>query len=191
MRRAAPRYAFAVNRTMAMVINALMFVVLQAAPFAAHAAPLFALSAAGLGAVNSWSHVAGTVRGRRYVPGVVTGLFVYQPVAAFTYLQFATAGHLTGTVLAGSLLLGAAYHLVPLGLVRLSVPTPDPPSWSCTNCPASTPVSSSSQPTTGRKSPGEARTRCSDGPGSRPRSARPCGRGIDLDALEAVTEAAS
>jgi hypothetical protein len=115
MRRVAPGYAFAVNRTMAVVINGLMFVVLLAAPFIAHAAPLFALSAAGLCAVNGWSHVAGAVRGRRYVPGMVTGLLVYQPVAAFTYLQFARAGQLTGAVLAGSLLLGAAYHLVPLG----------------------------------------------------------------------------
>jgi hypothetical protein len=45
----------------------------------------------------------------------VTGLLVYQPVAAITYLQFARAGQLTGAVLAGSLLLGAEYHLVPLG----------------------------------------------------------------------------
>ncbi len=115
MRRVAPGYAFAVNRTMAIVINGLMFIVLLTAPFAAHTAPLFALSAAGLVAVNGWSHVAGTIRGRRYVPGAVTGLFVYQPVAAFAYLQFARAGRLTAPVLAGSLLLGAAYHLVPLG----------------------------------------------------------------------------
>lgn len=54
-------------------------------------------------------------RGRRYVPGVVTGLLVYQPVAAFAYVQFARAGQLTGAIVAGSLLLGAAYHLVPLG----------------------------------------------------------------------------
>jgi hypothetical protein len=46
---------------------------------------------------------------------MVTGLLVYQPVAAFTYLQFARAGQLTGAVLAGSLLFGAVYHLVPFG----------------------------------------------------------------------------
>jgi hypothetical protein len=115
MRRVAPGYAFAVNPTMAVAINGLMFVVLLVAPFIAHAAPMVALSAAGLCAVNGWSHVAGAIRGRRYVPGMVTGLLVYQPVAAFAYLQFARAGQLTAAVLAGSLLLGAAYHLVPLG----------------------------------------------------------------------------
>jgi hypothetical protein len=115
MRRVAPGYAFAVNRTMAVVINGLMFVVLLVAPFTVHGAPLLALSAAGLVAVNGWSHIAGSIRGRGYVPGTVTGLFVYQPVAAFAYLQFAHAGQLAGPIFAGSLLLGAAYHLVPLG----------------------------------------------------------------------------
>jgi hypothetical protein len=115
MRRAAPAYAFAVNRTMAVIINGLMFVVLLLAPFAADGAPLVALSAAGLVAVNGWSHIAGSIRMRGYVPGVVTGLFVYQPAAAFAYLQFAHADRLTEPVLIGSLLLGAAYHLVPLG----------------------------------------------------------------------------
>jgi hypothetical protein len=50
------------------------------------------------------------------VPGAVTGLLVYQPVAALAYLEFARAGRLSPIVLAaGSLLLGAAYHAVPLG----------------------------------------------------------------------------
>jgi Protein of unknown function with HXXEE motif len=115
MRRVAPGYAFAVNRTMAVVINGLMFIVLLTAPFAADGAPLYALSAAGLIAVNGWSHIAGSIRARGYVPGTVTGLFVYQPAAAFAYVQFARAGGLTGSILVGSLLLGAAYHLVPLG----------------------------------------------------------------------------
>ena len=74
MRRVAPGYAFAVNRTMALVINGLMFVVLLAAPFTAGAAPMFALSAAGPRALNGWSHVAGAVHGRQYVPGVGDGV---------------------------------------------------------------------------------------------------------------------
>ena len=45
----------------------------------------------------------------------MTGLLVYQPVAALAYLEFARAGRLSPIVLAGSLLLGAAYHAVPLG----------------------------------------------------------------------------
>lgn len=87
----------------------------SAGSFIVHTAPALALSAAALGAVNGWGHVAGTIRGRRYVPGAVTGLLVYQPVAVFAYLQFERGGLLTVPVLFGSLLLGAAYHLVPLG----------------------------------------------------------------------------
>jgi hypothetical protein len=45
----------------------------------------------------------------------VTGLLVYQPVAALAYLEFAWAGRLSPTVVVGSLLLGVAYHAVPLG----------------------------------------------------------------------------
>ena len=115
MRRTAPSVAFAVNVPMAVVINGLMFVVLLAAAVVGPRAPVFALSGAALGAVNGWGHVAGTLRRRRYVPGAVTGLLVYQPVAVLAYLEFAWAGRLSPAVVVGSLLLGVAYHAVPLG----------------------------------------------------------------------------
>jgi hypothetical protein len=114
MRRTAPALAFAVNVPMAVVINGLMFVGLVAAAVVGPRAPVFALSGAALGAANGWGHIAGTLRGRRYVPGAVTGLLLYQPVAALAYLEFGRAGLLSPTVLVASLLLGAGYHAVPL-----------------------------------------------------------------------------
>jgi hypothetical protein len=70
-------------------------------------------------AVNGWGHAAATLRGRRYVPGSVSGLLLSQPVAALTYLAFARAGLLPAPVLAASVFLGAAYHLVPLGYLGI------------------------------------------------------------------------
>jgi uncharacterized protein with HXXEE motif len=115
MRRAAPAFAFAVNVPVAIVINALFVAGVVAAAIVGPRAPVFALSAAALVAVNGWMHVAGTVRGGRYVPGAVTGLCLYQPVAVLAYLQYGRGGLLTAEVLAVSLVLGVAYHLVPLG----------------------------------------------------------------------------
>lgn len=115
MRRTAPAFAFAVNVPMAVVINGLFLAGVVTAALVGSGAPVFALSAAALIAVNGWGHVAGTVRGRRYVPGTVSGLLLAQPVAVLTYLAFSRAGLLSATVVTASLLLGAAYHLVPLG----------------------------------------------------------------------------
>lgn len=115
MRRTAPAFAFAATVPAAVVINAMFLAGTVAAAIVGARAPVFALSTAALIAVNGWVHVAGTLRERRYLPGVMTGLLVNQPVAALAYLEFAHAGLLTGGVLAASLLLGAGYHLVPGG----------------------------------------------------------------------------
>lgn len=115
MRRTAPAFAFAVNVPMAVVVNGLFLAGVVAAAVVGPRLPVFALSAAALIAVNGWGHVAGTVRGRRYVPGTVSGLLLAQPVAVLTYLAFSRAGLLSITVLTASLALGVAYHLVPLG----------------------------------------------------------------------------
>lgn len=115
MRRTAPAFAFAVNVPVAIVINALFLAGVVVAAIVGPQAPVLALSAAALVAVNGWAHVAGTVRGKRYAPGTVTGLLLYQPLAVLAYLEYARGGLLTAQVLAVSLALGAAYHLVPLG----------------------------------------------------------------------------
>jgi len=115
MRRNAPAFAFAATVPAAAVINAMFIAGAVAAALVGPRAPVFALSAAALIAANGWVPVAGMVRERRYLPGVVTGLLVSQPVAALAYLEYSRAGLVTGGVLAASLILGAGYHLVPAG----------------------------------------------------------------------------
>jgi hypothetical protein len=115
MRRTAPRVVFAVNPTMAVVINAMFIAGTIAAASVGARAPVFALSAAALIAVNGCAHVVGTLHGRRYVPGAVTGLLISQPAAVLAYLEFAHAGLLSPSVVLVSLALGAGYHLIPPG----------------------------------------------------------------------------
>jgi Protein of unknown function with HXXEE motif len=115
MRETAPRFAFAVNAPVAVVINAMFVGGVIAAALVGSRAPVFALSAAALIAVNGWGHAAGTLRGRRYIPGALSGLLLSQPVAVLAYLEFGRAGLLSAIVVMASLFLGVAYHVVPLG----------------------------------------------------------------------------
>jgi hypothetical protein len=82
------------------------------------ALPLFSLSVAALIAVNGLIHIRNSVRERRYTPGVVTAIFLYQPVAAVTYLIYAMAGLLSLPIFLGSILLGVMWMLVVILIVQ-------------------------------------------------------------------------
>ncbi len=74
-------------------------------------APAAWLVLAGLLAGNAAFHVVGTVRTRRYSPGVVTGVALYVPIAVVGTWQFIAAGRLTPWPAAACLLGGAWYPL--------------------------------------------------------------------------------
>jgi hypothetical protein len=123
MQRAAPSLTLGVaTPALAAVVNGLMVVGLVVAALVGPAVPWLALSGAALVALNGLGHLAAAVRTRGYAPGVVTGGLVSLPVAVAAYTAFGVAGRLTVEVVVVSVLLGVAYHLVPLawfGLHRL------------------------------------------------------------------------
>ncbi len=69
------------------------------------------LALAALLASNAAFHVVGTVRTRRYSPGVVTGVFLYVPMAADGFWWFLHRGAVSLRLAAGAAAVGASYHL--------------------------------------------------------------------------------
>ena len=120
MRRVRPGWASAITPGFALTINAAFLTLCAAAVFWGEAQPVFGLSVAGLLLVNGLAHVVASLRLRTYAPGAVTGLLLYLPLSIATYGLALHQGQvsLAGAVLAA--LWGAAYHLVPIGLLFLS-----------------------------------------------------------------------
>jgi hypothetical protein len=65
----------------------------------------------GLLAGNAIFHVVGSIRTRRYSPGMVTGVLLYLPLAGYGLWHFIRAGRISVLAAAGWLLVGASYQL--------------------------------------------------------------------------------
>jgi hypothetical protein len=69
------------------------------------------LTMAALMCSNGCWHVWASFKSRSYSPGVVTGLAVYVPLAAYGYRQFLRNGEASIPTAALAFLIGGSYHL--------------------------------------------------------------------------------
>ena len=94
-------------------INALfvaMAIIAGALGFSPYGVALW-LVVASIAASNAVFHLWAVIRTKRYSPGVVTGVLVYLPLAAFGFYYF-WREHLAGAgVLIQAALIGPAYHV--------------------------------------------------------------------------------
>jgi Protein of unknown function with HXXEE motif len=114
MRKMAGRFASSVNTPFAVIINGLFLILCAAGALLSDRLPLFSLSVAGLCGINGLSHLAGSLRARRYVPGLATGLLLYLPLAVWAYALYLGSGGVTGRQAAGTVLAGLGFQIVPL-----------------------------------------------------------------------------
>ncbi len=70
---------------------------------------IFGLSIAALQFINALIHIGGTVKLRRYNPGVVTAVLLYLPLSIYAYYLSDQAGLLGLTNLVLSVVLGAGW----------------------------------------------------------------------------------
>jgi hypothetical protein len=68
-------------------------------------------------------HLAGTIKAKRYAPGVISGVLLYMPLSLYAFYLFAGAGRLTLVAGAMAGLLGVLYQAVPIGYLGLSSTT--------------------------------------------------------------------
>jgi hypothetical protein len=102
------------------IINGLFLLLCVIGAVVASKSLVFSLSVASLLFFNGLTHLAGTIKAKRYAPGVVSGVLLYVPLSLYAFYLFASAGRLTlvGSAIAG--LLGVLYQAVPIGYLGLS-----------------------------------------------------------------------
>ena len=120
MKRMFPSLAASVTHLFAIIINALFILLCIAAVLVGESLPLLSLSVAALCGSNALVHLVATCRTRRYVPGVVTGLILYLPLAILALWRIGTNGRITPAILAAAVMLGIAYQAIPLGTLKLT-----------------------------------------------------------------------
>jgi hypothetical protein len=114
MKRFNPRFAPYVTVPSAIAINGLQLLLCAAAiPFGAKY-PVFGMSVAALLGLNGIVHVGACIRERGYVPGVVTGVFLYLPLSIYAYSLFIGSGRLAAIGALFSIALGLLYQAVPM-----------------------------------------------------------------------------
>lgn len=108
-----PERASSVTTHFLIGINALFVMMALAAGvlgFRAYGVALW-LVVASIAASNGIFHLWATVSPRRYSPGVVTGCFVYLPLAVFGFVYFWRHGLTRWDVLIQAAIIGPAFHL--------------------------------------------------------------------------------
>ncbi len=136
MRGMAGRFGRFVTVRFSILANGIFIILAILGALVSSRAPLFSLAIAGLCGINGLSHLAGTLRIRRYVPGLATGLVLYLPLAGLAYTGCLRAGLVTPSQAAGTLAAGMLLQLAPLvylgaryGLAASSRPTGPPSLW--------------------------------------------------------------
>jgi hypothetical protein len=119
LQRVNPWLAPGATAGFAVVINSLFMLLCVVCALVGSSWLVFTLSAASLVFWNALLHVGSTIKLRHYMPGTVTALVLYVPLALFAYLAFYGAGRVTADEVLLSALLGLAWNLVPVGYLAL------------------------------------------------------------------------
>jgi hypothetical protein len=75
--------------------------------------PVFGLSMASLLLVNAVIHTAGSIRMKRYMPGLVTSLVLYVPLSVRAFKSYKESPGYRKSTAAGAAALGIALHSIP------------------------------------------------------------------------------
>ena len=120
MRGFQPKYARFITTRFALIINGLFLILCLAGVLVSGSAPTFSLSVAAVAGLNGLIHIGAAVRSRGYAPGVVTGVVLYLPLAAFAFILAGRSGNLSLRSGLTAILLGLAFQAVPLAYLGLS-----------------------------------------------------------------------
>ena len=119
MKSLNPKIAPLVTAKVAITINSLFLLLCVIGAIIGGRNIVFSLSVASLLFFNALIHIGGTVKARRYAPGVVSGIVLYLPLSLYAYYLAVEAGELTlaGGIVSG--LLGVLYQALPVGYFGL------------------------------------------------------------------------
>jgi len=120
MKRMSPAFAPFVTTSFAIIINGLFLLLCVLAAVIGKSALVFSLSIASLLFTNGLVHILGSMRARRYAPGLITGVLLYIPLGITAYSLFFNSDELSINQGIVSFLLGLAYQVVPIGYLGLA-----------------------------------------------------------------------
>lgn len=121
MKRSFPIFAPYITTSFAILINGLFLVLCILGAVFGKRSLVFGLSIASLLVFNGFTHLGGSLRARRYAPGVLSGLLLYLPLGITAYVFFLRSGQLSVSQTLLSVLLGMAYQVVPVGYLGLAL----------------------------------------------------------------------
>jgi hypothetical protein len=123
MKSSVAAFAPFITTNFALLINGLFLVLCLLGAIVGTDALVFSLSIAGLLIFNGLTHLLGSLRARRYAPGLVSGLLLYLPLGITAYVLFLRSSQVSVPQALFSALLGLAYQFVPItfsGLASLA-----------------------------------------------------------------------
>ncbi|MFB0561951.1 MAG: HXXEE domain-containing protein [Candidatus Lokiarchaeia archaeon] len=107
------------TKSLFIVVNAVFIILCVLAALINVAIPFFSLSIAGLLFINPLIHIGGTIRYRRYAPGVVSAILLYIPLSLYAYYLYAEAGLVTLIVFILSVVLAIVWQVTPLSYMLI------------------------------------------------------------------------
>lgn len=120
MKRNSPAFAAFITKDFAILVNGVFLALCALGAILGSDAPIFSLSIASLLVSNGLIHLVGSLRARRYAPGLASGLLLYIPLGITAYALRLSSGQVSGMQVFLSVLLGLAYQAVPIGYLRLA-----------------------------------------------------------------------
>jgi len=96
---------FPISVTEDIVVNAIFLVALVIGALVYNAYPIFSLGAVGFVFINSWFHVIGTIKLRKYSPGLISATLLYLPLSLYAYYLIVGSGVVTALSLAYSIVI--------------------------------------------------------------------------------------
>ena len=95
---------FSISVTEDIVVNIIFLIELEIGALVSNTYPVFSLGAVGFVFINFWFHVIGTIKLRKYSPGLISAVFLFFPLSLLTYYLMLSTGTVTP--------LGLAYSVV-------------------------------------------------------------------------------
>jgi hypothetical protein len=123
MKKSSPIFAPFVTTTFAILINGLFLVLCVLGAIFGRSALVFGLSIGSLLVFNGLTHLGGSLRARKYAPGMISGLLLYLPLGLTAYVLFLRSGQLSVPQALHSVALGFAYQIIPVGYLGLATLT--------------------------------------------------------------------
>ncbi len=102
---------FQISATEDIVVNVVFLLELQLGVFVSDTYPVFSLGAVGFVFINFWFHVVGTVKLRKYSPGLVTATLLYLPLSLAAYYLMLSNGEVSLLGLGYSGIIGLILYL--------------------------------------------------------------------------------